>query len=300
MGKKKSKKNTQKTSFLLPILLVSISLLILTWGFQKLLVFKTLSGQNVIKTAEPKVSSDSAKTSEQKAPDYTPQHSGNRLRVPILMYHYVGNNPNPSDKQRDALSISPDRFESQMKYLKENGYTTTSLDTLFAALKKTASLPEKVAILTFDDGYIDFYFNAYPILKKDRLSATLFIPTGLVGQPAYLNWSQIKEMYSSGLVNFGAHTVNHPYLPSLSSEKALKEMVDSKNALQNQLGLPINFMANPYGSTNEGIITLTKEAGYIGSLGTWPDKIQSEGTIYNMPRLRVSGNISLDDFAKLL
>ncbi|OGE20015.1 hypothetical protein A3A14_00190 [Candidatus Daviesbacteria bacterium RIFCSPLOWO2_01_FULL_43_38] len=333
MGKKKSKKTVQKTSFLLPIFLASILLflnqntqqlaagmngsqknfpqdtpsallrsssLLLTWGFQKFLVFKTFSDQNITKTAEPKVSSDSAKASEKEAPDYTPQHSGNRLRVPILMYHYIGLNPNPSDKARDSLSISPEKFERQMKYLKENGYTTTSLDTLYAALKKTATLPEKVVILTFDDGYIDFYFNAYPILKKYGFSATIFIPTGLVGQPAYLSWSQIKDMHSSGLVVFGAHTVSHPHLPSLSRETALKEITESKNTLSDHLGVPVNFLAYPYGSTNESVITLTKEAGYTGSVGTWPDKIQSEGTIYNMPRLRVSGGISLDNFAGLL
>lgn len=300
MGKKKSKKNTQKTSFLLPILLVSISLLITTWGFQKFLVFKTFSGQNIIKTAEPKVSSDSAKVEQQKAPNYTPQHSGNSLRVPILMYHYIGLNPNPADKARDSLSVSPEKFESQMKYLKDNGYTSTTLDTLYAALKKTAMLPEKAVILTFDDGYIDFYFNAYQVLKKYGFSATVFIPTGLVGQPAYLSWSQIKEMHSSGFIVFGAHTVNHPHLPSLPPERALKEMVESKSTLQDQLSVPINFLAYPYGSTNNSTIILTKEAGFTGAVGTWPDKIQSEGTIYNMPRLRISGGISLDNFAGLL
>ena len=187
-----------------------------------------------------------------------------------------------------------------MKYLKDNGYITTSLDTLYAALKKTTLLPEKVVILTFDDGYIDFYFNAYPILKKYGFSATIFIPTGLIGGPAYLSWTQIRDMHSSGLIVFGAHTTSHSHLPSLSRESALKELTESKNTLSDQLGVPINFLAYPYGSTNNKTINLTKEAGFIGAVGTWPDKIQSEGTIYNMPRLRVSGGISLENFAGLL
>lgn len=280
----------QKTSFLLPVLLASIALLVLIWGFQKFPAVQTFPGQNIIKTAEPKIPSD----------EYIPQHFGNQLKVPILMYHYLGLNLNPKDLARDSLSVSPEKFEAQMKYLKENGYTTTSLDTLYAALKRTTTLPEKVVILTFDDGYIDFYFNAYPILRKYGFSATVFVPTGLIGQPAYLSWHQIKEMHSSGLILFGAHTVNHLHLPSLPPEIALKEMAESKTTLSDQLGVPINFSAYPYGSTDANTITLTKEAGYTGSVGTWPDKIQSEGTIYNMPRLRISGGISLDNFAGLL
>ncbi len=102
---------------------------------------------------------------QQKVND-VPQMSGYQLIVPILMYHYVGNNPNPADLQRDTLSISPNKFNEQMKYLSDNGYAAISLDTLYAGLKKQVTLPNKSIILTFDDGYIDFYYNAYPILIK--------------------------------------------------------------------------------------------------------------------------------------
>lgn len=231
---------------------------------------------------------------------YNPQVSGYQIRVPILMYHYIGNNPNPTDLQRDNLSVSPEKFEEQMKYLSDNGYSVISLDTLYAALRKQVTLSNKPVVLTFDDGYVDFFVNAYPILRRYNLHATAFIPTGLMGQGYYLQWSQIKEMSSSGLISFGGHTIHHYSLPSVSPNIALEELVESKRILQEQLGIPINFMAYPYGFTSESVIELTKKAGYLGSVGTWAGKIQSEGTIYNMPRLRVGGSYDLRKFIELL
>lgn len=248
------------------------------------------------------VSTPSAKkaSSTSAAPIFIPPQSGNSLKVPILFYHYVGNNPNPKDLQRDALSITPDKFDEQMKYLRDNGYTSISLDTLFAALKKQTTLPNKPVVLTFDDGYIDFYYNAYNILRNYGLSATVFIPTGLMGTSYYLTWPQIKEMHSSGLIQFGAHSVHHYNLPSLSQEAALNELTESKKVLQDQLGVPINFMAYPNGAVSDSVVGLVQKAGYIGAAGTWQGNIQSEGTIYNMPRIRVSGTIDISNFANLM
>lgn len=252
-------------------------------------------GQTIVTSPTKQVSSPSASVSTVTKPVI----SGNQIKIPILYYHYVGNNPNPADLQRNALSISPDKFEEEMKYLKDNGYVTVTFDTLYAALKKQTKLPDKAIILTFDDGYIDFYYNAYNILRKYGFSAVLFIPTGLVGKPAYLTWDMIREMHASGLIYFGAHSVHHYQLTSLSSEQAFYEIEESKKVLQDNLGVPINFMAYPYGSTNDNVINLVKKAGYVGAIGTWRSEIESEGTIFNMPRLRVNGMAGLSTFVSL-
>lgn len=231
---------------------------------------------------------------------YAPQIFGNQVRVPILLYHYIGNNPDSKDKARESVSLGPDKFEEQMKYLADNGHATISLDILYPSLKKQLTLPQKPVILTFDDGYMDFYYNAYPILKKYHLSATVFIPTSLMNQGYYLTWDQIKEMASSGTVTFGSHGVHHYHLISLSTQALNSEIIESKKVLQNLLGIPINFLAYPYGSVNTHVIEQVKNAGYMGAVGTWPSKTQSEGTIYNMPRLRIGGNITLENFISLL
>ncbi len=221
------------------------------------------------------------------------------ITVPILMYHFIGNNPNPKDKARDTLSVSPDKFEAQMDYLAKNGYTPISLDTLYGIFGKQTTAPVKPIVLTFDDGYIDFYTTAYPIFRRFNFHVVSFIPTGLIGGPSYyMNWNQIKEIQDSGLVTFEAHTVTHANLATLNSAAALKQMQDSKNVLLSHTGYPVNFIAYPYGGTNSSVQAAAKKAGFVGGLGTWYGKASGPGM--NMPRMRITGQMSLKDFASRL
>ena len=120
-------------------------------------------------------------------------HSGYQLKVPILMYHYIGYNPDPADKARYILATNPDNFKQQMKYLSDQSYQTISLDTLYAALKKQTTLPSKPIILTFDDGYEDFYTNAYPLLKKYNLKSTLYVIVNAVDKPGYITLGTFRS-----------------------------------------------------------------------------------------------------------
>ncbi len=225
---------------------------------------------------------------------------GRQIRVPILNYHYIGNNPNPADKARDSLSVSPDKFAAEMKYLADNHYSTITFDTLYPALQGTISLPPKPIILTFDDGYEDFFYNAFPILLQYHLRAVSFIPTGLMNQGYYLTWDQIRQMQRSGLISFEAHSVHHYQLTSLSDYALKAEIVGSKNTLQAELGVPVNFFAYPYGTYDGRVIQALKSAGFIGATSTWASKIQSQGTIFYMPRMRVGGYTDLNSFISLL
>lgn len=280
------------------LLILFLTNIYLSSKSQNSVTSKSTNSKSVEKTASKSATPTPAPAKKESAPP--PVVSGNQAKVPVLFYHYIGNNPNSADLQRDILSITPDKFTEQMKYLKENGYTTISYDTLYAALSGNATLPAKPVILTFDDGYIDFYYNAYGILRAYGLSATVFVPTGLVGKPAYLTWDMIKEMYGSGVISFGAHSVHHYHLSSLSPDMVYQEVYESKKDLQDHLGLNINYMAYPYGDTSPMVVAQVQKAGYIGAAGTWASKIQSQGTIYNSPRLRISGSIDLAGFASLL
>lgn len=248
----------------------------------------------------PQSSPSAAPIPVKKNSYFVPQVSGNSLKVPILMYHYIGNNPNPNDHARDTLSVVPDEFDKQLQYLSSSGYIPISLDTFYAALKKQVTLPSKPIILTFDDGYIDFYVNAFPLLKKYHFHATEFIPTGLMNQGYYLTWDEIKQMQSSGLISFEAHSVHHYDLASLSDSALNFELSQSKQTLQSELGVPVNFMAYPYGISDTRVQQAAQRAGYLGAAGTWRGEIQSEGTIYNMPRVRITGHMDLQSFIQAL
>lgn len=226
------------------------------------------------------------------------QNWGRSINVPILTYHYIGLNPNPTDTMRDNLSVHPDIFDDQLSVLKDHGYTPITLDTLYAGLKSTTPLPAKPIVLTFDDGYIDFYHNAFPILKKYGFHAVSFIPTGLMDQGFYLRWDQIKEMDSSGLVSFQAHSVRHPNLVSLSNDQVKNELTESKQVLENKLGKTVNFMAYPYGISNQLTWEAAKNAGYLGAVGTWYGTFESEGTIFDLPRVKIAGVWTKEIFAQ--
>ena len=220
------------------------------------------------------------------------------VNVPILMYHYIANNPNPKDLTRNTLSVPPDKFEAQMDYLSKNGYTPISLDTLYGIFNKQTTSPSKPIVLTFDDGYRDFYTTAFPILRRFNFHAVSFIATGLVGGGYYMNWGQIKEIAQTGLVTFEAHTVSHANLPSLSLSNVIKQLQDSKNIVQSQTGYPVNFIAYPFGATNGSVQSAAQKVGFAGGLGTWFGK--ASGPSFNMPRMRISGQMSIKDFASRL
>lgn len=255
-------------------------------------VVQKISSPSAIKTIS---ATQSAKPKTQESIPAALQGPSSPNGIPILMYHYVGNNPNPTDRQRDILSIAPDKLEAQFQWLSQNGYTPITLDTLYGVFYKKEDI-NKPIVLTFDDGYIDFYVNAFQILKKYNYHAVSFIPTGLIGTSYYMSWDQIKEINNSGLVSFQAHTINHLNLPSLSYSDKLYQLVTSKKTLEQQTGKTVNFIAYPYGASDPETWRAALSAGFVGGVGTWLGK--STGPGINMPRIRISGNISPLEFAK--
>ncbi len=221
------------------------------------------------------------------------------IKVPILLYHYISSNPNKDDKTRTGLSTIPSNFEAQLQLLTLQGYTTITLDELAATFGGGALLPSKPVILTFDDGYEDFYTNAYPLLSKYHMKGIAFIPTGLMGGGNYMTWRQIEEMSKSSYVVFGAHSIHHYALSKVNQQILEQEVTESKRILEQHVGYPINWMAYPYGSFNENVVGAAKKAGYIGSVTTIPGSMQYRSRFFYMPRFR-AGNRLGADFLKLL
>ncbi|MBI3559853.1 polysaccharide deacetylase family protein [Candidatus Gottesmanbacteria bacterium] len=206
--------------------------------------------------------------------------------VPVLLYHYVSENPNKDDTKRDGLSTSPTIFKEQLKTMKRSGYTTVTFDELAAYFDGKSSLPSKPVILTFDDGYIDFYLNAYPILSGEGMKGVVFIPSGLIGGGAYMSWSQVEEIARSPYVVVAAHSIHH-YMLTKSNENVLKnELNESKRVLEQHVGYPVNWMAYPYGAFDERVVAAAKAAGYVGAATTMPGVYQYKSRLYHISRLR--------------
>lgn len=281
--------------FLFILLFISLSTLVLQ--IFNMISVRTTPVISLVKQATPsaQIATKSANNIQQ-----IPKPSGKSVRVPILLYHYIGGNPDENDKARDALSVPPDKFDEQLGYLAKNGYNLITLDTMIAGLNGVVTLPSKPVIITFDDGYIDLYINAFNILRKYGFHAIAFIPTDLIGTKYYANWDQLSEMQTSGLLSFQSHSVSHANLPSLSKEQLIQELIESKKTLESKFGIPVNFIAYPYGTSNTSVWAAAQKAGYVGALGTWFSTTQNQGTIYNMPRIKVSGSWDINQFASKL
>ena len=114
--------------------------------------------------------------------------------VPVLNYHQVNN------KYQTVLTMKPENFDEQMKYLHDNDYHSITQEEFDAYMSGDGDLPDRPVMITFDDGYIDNYKEAYPILKKYGFTATIFVITDLVGKPGYLTWPMIQEMAADGVM----------------------------------------------------------------------------------------------------
>ena len=218
------------------------------------------------------------------------------LHVPVLLYHYVGDNPNPQDRARETLSVPPGVFEEQLRTLRDNGYTSISFDELADALEGKGSVPALPVILTFDDGYLDFYHIAWPILQSFGVKATVFIPTGLVGSGAYMTWPMIEEISRSTQITIAAHSVTHTSLPSLGGDQIIWELTESKRILEEHIGKPVAWFAYPYGFFDDRVVTQLKRAGFRGAVTTLFGAIQYKSRLYHMPRIRAgrrTGNLLL-------
>lgn len=212
------------------------------------------------------------------------------FRVPILVHHYVEVVTDERDFVRRSMSIRPDILERQLIYLVEKGYTFITLDELAAA--NQARLPEKPIILTFDDGYRDFYTDAFPILRKHRIKATAFIVYNFIGKDHnYMDELQIREVVGSGLVEIGSHTLSHRYLTSLPTADAEKEIRESKVLLEKKFGVEVKHFAYPGGFTDETLGQQVEAAGYLTAVGTQKGAVSNDSDLYHLPRLRV-GNLS--------
>lgn len=208
--------------------------------------------------------------------------SVNGPKVIVLNYHKI-------DNMHISLSVKPEDFERQMKYLTEHNFHSITPQELYAALVDGAELPENPVLITFDDGYMDNYTNAYPILKKYGLKATIFVITGFLdrAQPGYFTWGQAAEMEASGLINIESHTVTHTSLTDLTEEQVKMELERSKNDIERRLGKQVDFLAYPTGTYNLHIAALVKEVGYKGAFTVKYGNVDRASNVFAIERVPV-------------
>ena len=223
--------------------------------------------------------------------------------VPVLMYHEITSSPSGSAR----LAVSPRSFAAQMAYLHEAAFSSVTAGQLAASLAGGTPLPNRVVVLTFDDGFADFHEVAFPILQKYGFTATLFMTTGWIrdagnctGSPpgAMLSWSQLSEIAAAG-IEIGGHTRQHPQLDQLTASEVLEELSASKQVLEDGLGTCVSGMAYPFGYSNARVRKLAAEVGYSYAYAVENKRLGPKPDRYALPRLTVSKSTRLSAYTQI-
>lgn len=234
----------------------------------------------------------------------TPQDGSNStitVTVPILMYHYISVPPEGADAYRLDLSVSPDNFRAQMQYLADKGHTPVDFYTLSRIITNHEPLPPKPVILTFDDGYLDNYQNAYPILQAFGFVGTFFIPTEFIdtNREGYMTWAMIEEMAANGH-RFEPHSRTHPDLRARSNEYLIWEILGPQETLAAHIGYTPRYFSYPSGRYDDNVLAMVQRLAFWGAVTTFRGDQLGYENRYVWPRLRVRNNTPLAEFADLV
>lgn len=225
------------------------------------------------------------------------------------------------------VTVSPDVFKRQMAHLHKAGYRTLKVDELISYIDGELKLQQKAVVVTFDDGWLDNYVYAYPVLKRYKINATIFLITDRVemasnivrsqeskvksqeiaipthsesknlianGQShkVVINWDMAKEMQDSGLVEFYSHTKSHAKCNNLAKSELLKELSESKKIIEKRLGSLCQYLCWPYGKYNETAMQIAKDTGYKAIFTTKHGVIKRDSDPFEIERIVVKDNIA--------
>jgi peptidoglycan/xylan/chitin deacetylase (PgdA/CDA1 family) len=183
-----------------------------------------------------------------------------RARLAVLLYHRVGP---PLRSSHPELTVSPRKFESQLRFLVRQGFAGISATSWLAALADGGPLPPRPIVLTFDDGYADLTEWAFPSLERLGWSATVFVSASTIGgrsewdEPEgadlpILSAEDIRTWAARG-IEFGAHGSTHRDLTRVEPEQLRREVVGGRDELAGLLGRPVTAFAYPYGSYDDEV-----------------------------------------------
>ncbi len=196
------------------------------------------------------------------------------VRVPILMYHKIG------DALYSQYWNTTDMLRAQLAALRAYGYTALTCQELMDIRAGLAPAPAKPILLTFDGGYQNFWLDAIPILMQHDYRAVMFLLTGVMGTDnswdgdnnpviMFMTWDEVTSAYNTGYMDLQSHSVTHPDLRYSSSAARAAELVNSRTELQTRYGAPVDYFCYPYGAYNDTVKRAVRDAGYFAAFGAW-------------------------------
>jgi peptidoglycan/xylan/chitin deacetylase (PgdA/CDA1 family) len=203
------------------------------------------------------------------------------------------------------MTVTTTVFESQIKYLRDNGYTVIPLRRLVDYyLGKEPPPPPRSVVITVDDGHKSVFTEIFPLVKRYRIPVTLFLyPSAISNAPYAMTWEQLREMKKTGLFDFQSHTYWHPNFknekkrltPSEYEKFVEMQLKRSKDKLEEELGVKVDMLAWPFGIYDNELIAKAREAGYIAAFTMERRHANISDNIMALPRYRMTnadiGNI---------
>jgi peptidoglycan/xylan/chitin deacetylase (PgdA/CDA1 family) len=241
---------------------------------------------------------------------FAPLHWGSRRldqsSVPILMYHSISHGDDSSVHPYYRIQTTPEVFAQHMAFLRNHGYRAVNLQQAVDILRGECTGTGKPAVLTFDDGYADFYRVAFPVLAQYGFTATVYLPTAFISNAPmsfrgreFLTWNEVRELQAYG-IGFGSHTVTHPQLQLLSRAEVRRELHDSRVTIEDSVGTSVSSFAYPFAFPQAHVsfcrfLRETLEAcGYQSGVCTTIGTASTSDDVFFLPRLPVN---SADDQA---
>lgn len=228
-------------------------------------------------------------------------------RLPILMYHRVAPDGVPG---RERYRVTPEQLERQLRYLRDSGFRTITLEEWREAVRLRRPLDGRAVILTFDDGFADFAEHAWPLLSYHGFGALAFVVTDAVGRwndwsavepqaEPLMGWETLCRLEKEGL-EIGAHTATHPNLDTLDTTTAAIEIARSRAVLAERISVAPTAIAYPFGSSSDAVHHLAGACGFRYGLTTRAARATFADSLLALPRLEVRGDASFAEFVAML
>jgi peptidoglycan/xylan/chitin deacetylase (PgdA/CDA1 family) len=214
-------------------------------------------------------------------------------RVPVLMYHVIGDPP--PGASRTHLWVSEPTFAGQMRYLDEHGYDVVNLQDVYDYWHG-GPLPRRPVVVSFDDGFDSHYRRARPVLARHGWSGTLNLALSHIGPD--LSRAEIRALLAANW-ELDSHSLTHARLPGLSATGLRAEVSQSRRILRRDFQVPVNFFSYPFGAYDTRVVSAVRAAGYQGAT-TVEDGLASRREPFTMNRIRISRGDGVAGLARKL
>jgi len=225
------------------------------------------------------------------------------MAIPILLYHHIATPP-PRGTPSRSNYVAPHHFAAQMRLLHRLGIKGLSLENAIPYLLGRKS--GRVAVLTFDDGFLSVFDEALPILARYDFSATCYFVTEKIAgcndwdkpqarRAPLMGEDELRQFVASGH-EVGSHSLTHPHLTRLEQDQAQHEISQSKQRLERLAGRPVTSFAYPYGDQNAALKDMVRQVGYKNGVSTIRGRASPNADLFALPRHSIRRNDRLVHF----